>query len=113
MPEDLELTELRDDASPFIAYVPAGSLAKGESLVATGENGHTLACSLCHGTDLRGQANVPSIAGRSPSYIVRDLFDMQSGARHGRASVPMQPVVAKLSLDDIVAISAYLASLHP
>jgi len=25
----------------------------------------------------------------------------------------MQPVVARLSLDDIIAISAYLASLHP
>jgi len=111
--ENAELTELRDDASPFVAYVPLGSLAKGKSLVATGENGHTLACNICHGNDLRGHANVPSIAGRSPSYTVRQLFDMQSGARHGGPATQMQPVVAKLSLDDIIAISAYLASLQP
>ena len=111
--ENFELTELRDDASPFIAYVPVGSLAKGKSLVTTGENGRTVVCSLCHGAHLRGQANIPSIAGRSPSYIARQLLDMQSGARHGGAVVQMQPVVAKLSLDDVIAISAYLASLHP
>ena len=111
--ENVELTELRDDASPFLAYVPLGSLAKGKSLVATGENGHTLPCNICHGNDLRGQANVPSIAGRSPSYIARQLLDMQSGARHGESAVQMQPVVAKLTLDDVIAISAYLASLAP
>ena len=111
--DNFELTELRDDASPFVAYVPLGSLAKGKSLVATGENGHTLPCNICHGNDLRGQANVPSIAGRSPSYIVRQLLDMQSGARHGEFAVQMQPVVTQLSLDDLIAVSAYLASLQP
>ena len=113
MPENLERTELRDDASGFIAYVPGGSLEKGKILVTTGSSGHTLPCTTCHGTDLRGLANVPSIAGRSPSYIVRQFLDMQSGARHGGATVLMQPVVARLTLDDIIAISAYLASLHP
>jgi len=112
MPGDLERTELRDDASGFIAYVPVGSLAKGKTLVNTG-SGLTLPCATCHGTNLRGLANVPSIAGRSPSYLVRQFLDMQSGARHGGANVLMQPVVARLSLDDIIAISAYLASLHP
>lgn len=111
--ENVELTELRDDASPFVAYVPTGSLAKGKSLVTTGENGRTLPCNICHGDDLRGQVNVPSIAGRSPSYIVRQLLDMQSGARHGEAVIQMQPVVSKLTLDDVIAISAYLASLKP
>jgi len=113
MAENMDLTELRDDHSPFIAYVPKGSLARGESLALTGENGRTLPCNLCHGSDLRGQANVPSIAGRSPSYIFRQLFDMQSGARHGATGIQMQPVVAHLSEDDMIALSAYLASLQP
>jgi len=113
MAENMDLTELRDDASPFVAYVPAGSLKKGKSLVFTGESGRTIPCGACHGDNLRGLANVPSIAGRSPSYIFRQLFDMQSGARHGQSAVQMQPVVAKLSIDDMIAISAYLASLHP
>jgi cytochrome c553 len=113
IPENLERTELRDDASGFIAYVPVGSLAKGKILVTTGSSGHTLSCATCHGSDLRGRANIPSIAGRSPSYIVRQFLDMRSGARHGGTTVLMQPVIARLTLDDIIAISAYLASLHP
>ena len=37
MPEDTERTEvLRDPRSAFIAYVPAGSIKKGEALVTTG-----------------------------------------------------------------------------
>jgi len=113
MAEDMERTELRDDASSFVAYVPLGSLARGKALVSNGENGRTIRCDVCHGTELRGFANVPSIAGRSPSYIVRQLFDMQTAARHGEAVVQMQPVVANLTLDDMIAIAAYLASLHP
>ena len=35
-PEDLHRTELRDDASSFIAYVPTGAIARGEDLVTTG-----------------------------------------------------------------------------
>jgi len=108
-----EQTELRDDASGFIAYVPLGSMARGKTLVTTGSRGLTLPCYTCHGPALRGLASVPSIAGRSPSYIVRQFLDMQSGARHGGANLLMQPVVARLTLDDIIAISAYLASLHP
>src|SRR5262249_55514536 len=44
-------------------YVPSGSIAKGEALVAKGQ------CALCHGADLRGLGPLPSIAGRSPSYM--------------------------------------------
>ena len=78
MPEDTERTEmLRDPRSGFIAYVPAGSIKKGEALVTTG-GGKTTACAVCHGADLKGLGPVPGIAGRSPSYTVRQLYDMQT-----------------------------------
>ena len=112
-PEYLERTELRDDTSGFIAYVPPGSLKHGKTLVTTGANGKTIACSTCHGPNLRGLKNVPSIAGRSPSYIVRQLYDMQSGARAGVNFPQMKPVVANLSLYDIIDIAAYTSSLEP
>lgn len=112
-PENLERTELRDDTSGFIAYVPLGSLKRGHSLVTTGANGKTLICSTCHGPNLKGLKNVPSIAGRSPSYIVRQLYDMQSGARAGANLAPMKPVVANLSIYDIIDIAAYTSSLEP
>lgn len=112
-PENLERTELRDDTSGFIAYVPEGSLKRGKLLATTGDNGRTVPCAKCHGPGLRGSGNVPPISGRSPSYIVRQLFDIQSGARAGAASQQMRPPVVNLTIDDMIAIAAYLASLRP
>jgi cytochrome c553 len=113
-PEDTEHTELlRDPRSGFIAYVPTGSLKKGEELVRNGGSGRTTACGVCHGADLKGLGPVPGLAGRSPSYTVRQLFDMQQGARKGVWTELMTPVVAKLTNDDLLAIGAYTASLAP
>ena len=109
---NLEQTELRNDDSGFVAYVPLGSIAKGKVLVTTG-GGKTIACGLCHGSDLRGKNDVPSIAGCSPSYIVRQLYDIRSGTRAGTNAALMKPTVAKLTLEDIISIAAYTSSLHP
>jgi cytochrome c553 len=112
-PEDAEGTEvLRNPRSGFIAYVPVGSIKKGEALVTTGA-GKTTACGVCHGADLKGLGPVPGIAGRSPSYLVRQLYDMQQGARRGLWADLMKPVVANLSEDDMDAIAAYTASRTP
>jgi len=111
--EDQDQFELRNSNSGFIAYVPPGSIKKGEALVSTGGAGETIRCSICHGADLRGLGNVPSIAGRSPSQMVRQIMDIQSGARNGPYTQLMKEPVRKLTNDDIVAITAYLASLTP
>ena len=113
VPKDLERFESRDTRSEFIAYVPVGSAAKGKSLATTGGNGKTIQCGTCHGPDLKGLGPIPGIAGRSPSYIVRQLYDMQHGNRVGPGSPPMAGVVAKLSEEDLVSLAAYLASLNP
>jgi cytochrome c553 len=111
-PENAERTEiLRDPRSGFVAYAPMGSLKKGETLARTGGGGRTLACGECHGQDLRGLGPVPGIAGRSPSYLARQMYDMQAGARRGEWTELMKPVVAKLTDEDLVDLSAYVASL--
>jgi cytochrome c553 len=113
-PENPERTEiLRDPRSGFIAYAPVGSINKGEALVKRGNNGRTVECGLCHGADLQGLGPVPGIAGRSPSYLVRQMYDMQAGARHGEWTELMTPVVAKLTDDDFVNIAAYISSRMP
>jgi cytochrome c553 len=104
---------LRNTRSGWIAYVPVGSLAKGEELVTTGGGGKTIACNTCHGADLMGLANAPGIAGRSPSYMMRQLWDMRRGTRNGRWALMMQPVIENLTMDDMTAIVAYLASITP
>jgi cytochrome c553 len=111
--ENLEKTELRDPTSGFIAYVPKGSLAKGKDLVTTGANGKTMACTMCHGPNLKGTGNIPSIAGRSPSQMARQIIDFQDGARNGSMAPMMKGVVSKLTIEDIVAITGYLASQEP
>ncbi|HEY2351334.1 MAG TPA: hypothetical protein VGH83_02405 [Candidatus Acidoferrum sp.] len=112
-PKDLEQFESRDSHSHFIAYVPVGSLAKGEVLAKTGGNGKTTQCGLCHGLDLRGLGSIPGIAGRSPSYIVRQLYDFKSGQRAGPTGKSMGAVVAQLNEDDVISLAAYAASLAP
>jgi cytochrome c553 len=113
MPEDLEQFENRDPRSRFIAYVPVGSVARGEALVSTGGAGKTLQCAICHGQDLKGLGDLPSIAGRSPSYVVRQLYDIQNGARAGKAAQLMKAAVANLTVEDMASIAAYLASRTP
>jgi cytochrome c553 len=113
VPEVLEQFVHRDTHAQFIAYAPVGSVAKGEVLVKTGGAGKTLQCAICHGPDLKGLGTMPGIAGRSPSYIVRQLYDLKSGARAGPNSALMKEVVARLSVDDMVLIAAYLASQAP
>ena len=112
-PEKTEETELlRNPRSGFVAYVPPGSIKKGEALVTNGA-GKTTQCGACHGADLQGLGPVPGLAGRSPSYIARQLHDMQLGARKGEWSDLMKPVVEKLTAEDILNISAYTASRVP
>ena len=111
-PEHPDATlDLRDPRSGFVAYVPTGSLKKGKALVTAGGEGKTTACATCHGADLQGLGPVPGIAGRTASYMARQLYDMKVGARNGIWTQLMKPVVAKLDNDDILAIAAYLASL--
>jgi cytochrome c553 len=113
-PENVEHTEtLRNPRSGFIAYVPVGSIKKGEALVTEGGHGKTEQCGVCHGPDLKGLGPVPGLAGRSPSYLVRQMYDMQVGARHGVWTDLMKPVVAKLTDEDFISIAAYLSSRMP
>jgi len=123
VPENEEQAETyRNPHSGFVAYVPVGSIKRGYDLVTTGGmrvigntivQGKTTACGTCHGLDLMGVADVPPIAGRSPSYIVRQLYDMRQGARSGPSAQLMKPVVANLTADDMTAIAAYVSSLRP
>ena len=110
-PENVEFTEVfRSPRSGVIAYAPVGSIRKGEVLARTGGNGKTIACANCHGPDLLGMGPVPGIAGRSPSYLARELYDMQAGTRNGEWTQLMKPVVAKLTSEDLVNIVAYVSS---
>ena len=112
-PADFERFERRDPRLIYTAYVPPGSLKRGEALARTG--GARVACETCHGAGLRGGdgAAGPPLAGRSPSYLFRQLYGFSTGARGGEASIPMRAVVARLTQKDMIALAAYAGSRKP
>ena len=112
MPVNTELTELRDSQSSFIAYVPIGAVKRGEAL-ATKANAKTTQCAICHGDGLKGLGNVPFLAGRSPSYLLRQLNDFKTNARRGGYAPLMKGVVDKLTVADMIDLVAYTTSLQP
>jgi cytochrome c553 len=114
VPQNPELADDRDPNSGFIAYAPVGSIKKGEFLVTAGGGGVTVGCANCHGENLTGGSfGEPPIAGRSPSYLARQLYGFKRFTRNGPGAQLMQPVVENLSDQDILDIAAYLASLNP
>jgi cytochrome c553 len=113
VPEDEEIALNRDPRLGFVAMVPPGSIAKGKELATTGGGGKTIACTACHGETLQGMGDVPPIAGRHPTYLVRQLWAMKHGDRKGPSNAIMMPAVQNLTEDDMLAIAAYAASLEP
>jgi len=118
VPQEAGRTRLYDSHAGFIAYVPMGSLARGKAFVAMPEKAVT--CTECHGKDLRGAAHapdttipVPALRGRSPTYIIRQLYDFHSGARSGPGAELMKPIAAQMTLRQMTDVAAYLASLAP
>jgi len=114
MAVDDDLNRARDqNLAGYIEYVRPDDMALGERLATTGDGGRTMVCSTCHGADNKGAGDVPRLAGRQPYYMIRQLKDMQTGARKGKNVELMKPVLAKLTDRDIVAVAAYLTSRNP
>jgi cytochrome c553 len=109
--DDVERFLSRDTHVTFTANVPPGSIANGRNL-ASGKGG-TPTCESCHGQGLKGAADVPGIAGRSPTYIFRQLYDFQHHVRAGPGSAAMMPNVETLSTRDMIDLAAYAGSLAP
>jgi cytochrome c553 len=112
LPLDLRRHELHDPMAKYVAYVPKGSLARGRAL-ARGRVANVKGCASCHGEGLRGMGVAPPLAGRSPTYMLRQMIGFRTGARSGPAAQPMRDEMAGLTLDDMIAAAAYAGSLEP
>ena len=107
VPDDNLRAEARDTRMGWTAYVPPGTLNRGKQAAAKHQ------CTTCHGASLEGVGPIPPLARRSPSYMMRQLFDMKTGARRGPWAEVMKPVVASMSLQEMTAVAAYAASIPP
>lgn len=110
---DPERHEIRDAAAEYVAYVPPGSIARGRAIATTATKAKPKPCVSCHGETLHGVKLVPPIAGRSPTYLMRQLLAFKAGTRSSKEGAPMREVVEKLSVDDMIAAAAYVASRKP
>lgn len=109
--------EYGDGRVGYIAYVPPGSIAAGAKIVKQGA-GSAAACESCHGTTLEGETLpgigiAPPLAGRSPTYIARELILFRLGRRTDPGAAPMRAEVAQLTLKDMIDVAAYMASHKP
>jgi cytochrome c553 len=109
-PDDNQRFAMRDDRVTYRAYVPIGSVSRGDE-IAGGEGAHA-PCSSCHGDGLKGAA-APALAGRSPTVTFRQLYAFQNDFRSGKNTAPMKAIVSGRSIQDLIALSAYAASLSP
>jgi cytochrome c553 len=113
LPLELRRHELHDPMAEYVAYVPRGSLARGRALAKGETTLGVKGCESCHGPSLRGVGQVPPLAGRSPSYLLRQLVAFHTAARATAASAPMNEVAGKLSIEDMVSAAAYAGSRKP
>ena len=111
VPLDIERHDHRDPYLGYVAYVPVGSIARGRALTMKPMNELKQVCGSCHGPALRGAGAIPPLAGLSPGYVVRQLLAFKTGARATPAGAPMRIVANALSLDDMIAVSSYVATL--
>jgi cytochrome c553 len=102
--------EQRDDEMRYIAFVPPGSLNRGRKIATTGRGDLTQPCVSCHGEHLQGIGLIPPLAGRSPTYLIRQLVAFRNQDRTGSSAAPMQLVAAKLAVSDMIAVAAYAAA---
>ena len=81
-----------------------GDIAAGKSLTAV--------CAACHGADGNGVEALPMqprLAGQHAEYAVKQIQEFKSKERE---NATMFPMVASLSDEDVINISAYYASLE-
>lgn len=111
------LSDWGDERIGYTAYAPPGSIARGAVIAAQG-TGAVAACESCHGAQLRGQAMrgmgiAPPLAGRSPTYIVKELILFRLGHRTDPAALPMRAEASQLTVPEMVDVAAYAASRKP
>ena len=97
------------------AIADVSLLDRGESLYRGGNlEDKTSACLACHGPTGRGNpaAKYPALRGQHATYTAKQLNDYKNAARtsDGKNRI-MQDIAARLSKDDIAALSSYVQGL--
>ena len=98
------------------AVADPATVSRGQRIYRGGDRENsTAACIACHGPTGRGNpaASYPSIKGQYATYNAAQLRAYASGARKSDGPTRvMRDIAAKLSEEDIVAVSSYIQGLQ-
>ncbi len=98
-----------------VKSIAADAIAPGESLYRGGNPASGVpACMACHGPNGAGNpgAAYPALRGQHAEYTAKSLRDYASGARAKGSAAIMQTIAAKLTDEEIEAVSAYVSALY-
>ncbi|WP_313170815.1 c-type cytochrome [Massilia oculi] len=114
---------LREIAQHFAALPPtvlppqasglsSAALERGRRLVVDGDAARKVpACVACHGARLTGvQPNIPGLLGLPRDYVNAQFGAWRNKVRRAHAPDCMADITARLSLEDVAAISGWLAA---
>ena len=95
-------------AAAIIAAAGMSALAPSSARAQDDVAAKALACSTCHGVNGSPlSATFPVIWGQQSNYLYKELHDFHSGDRKNPV---MAPLVQSISLDELRAISNYIAT---
>jgi cytochrome c553 len=95
---------------------PRGSIATGKKIYEEGlPEANVPACTACHGTEGKGQNEIPRLAGQVYDYMVGQLTGWKSERGQGTAvdtSAIMAPTAHNLTRSQVEAVAAYVSYLQ-
>jgi cytochrome c553 len=113
MAANLSREDMQDLADYFASQKPAGNNFKtDQGRVALGaKKADETLCTMCHLGQLKGQNEIPRLAGQQFEYVVKQLKDFKSKTRTNDAG-NMTSVARTLSDEDIINLGHYITSLY-
>jgi cytochrome c553 len=96
---------------PPALSVPPSVLERGRQLALKGDAGRQLpACAACHGERLTGATpSIPALIGLPRDYLNAQFGAWRTGSRHAAAPDCMAGLSEKMSNEDVLAVTAWLA----
>jgi cytochrome c553 len=113
MAADLSKEDMQDLAEYFSAQkpVPNGFKADPAKVKAGAAKANEVLCAMCHMGELKGQNEIPRLAGQQHDYVVKQLKDFRDRKRTNDAG-NMTSVSKNLSDEDIENLAQYIANLY-
>lgn len=114
--EDMEnLAAFYNSQKAKLGEADPALVEKGKQIFMNGNaSSGVAACSSCHAPNGVGNpaANFPSLSGQHADYTAKQLKGFRAGNRENDAGKMMQGVAAKMTDEEIAAVSSYIQGLH-